>query len=90
MPLATISALDTRPAAAWQALGVRLVIDPFTAQVLAVEAVRAAYGRFLRDGATGSDAAAVMRAYHELPALAGLDAYYAIEDRRTERGQRNP
>ncbi|MGD8418360.1 MAG: isocitrate lyase/PEP mutase family protein, partial [Pseudomonadales bacterium] len=56
-PLATITSLDARPAADWAALGWNLVIDPFTAQVLAVEAIRGAYERFQASGSTGADLA---------------------------------
>jgi 2-methylisocitrate lyase-like PEP mutase family enzyme len=83
-PLATITALDARPRAEWAELGMNLIIDPFTAQVLAYDAVRQAYGRFQSAGATGSDAKRVFEIYRELPSAAGLDALYAIEDATTE------
>ncbi|MGD8831881.1 MAG: isocitrate lyase/PEP mutase family protein [Pseudomonadales bacterium] len=85
-PLATITSLDARPAADWAALGWNLVIDPFTAQVLAVEAIRGAYERFQASGSTGADLATVFATYRELPGIAGLGALYAIEDATTERG----
>lgn len=86
MPLATIAALDARSPEAWQSLGVRLVIDPFTAQVLAVDAIAGAYRRFCTEGRTGCDLRALMRSYRELPDLAGLEAYYEIERQTTESG----
>lgn len=84
-PLATITSLDARTKAAWADLGWNLIIDPFTAQVLAFDAVRAAYEGFQRSGQTGADMAAVFRTYRQLPEVAGLDALYAIEDVTTER-----
>lgn len=84
-PLATITSLDARTKAAWADLGWNLIIDPFTAQVLAFDAVRAAYEGFQQAGQTGADMAAVFRTYRELPGMAGLDALYAIEDMTTER-----
>ncbi len=83
-PLATIASLDARPAATWAALGVSLVIDPFTAQVLAVEALRRAYRSFRNSGRTGSEPRDVMAAYRRLQDYAGLDRFYAIEDATTE------
>ena len=85
-PLATIASLDLRPEADWRNLGWQLVIDPFTAQVLAVNAVQNAYRRFMDSGTTGARRDEIMAAYRELAGLAGLDALYAIEDATTERG----
>ena len=84
-PLATIASLDARSAESWRQLGWRLIVDPFTAQVLAVEAVRSAYRRFVANGATGTDVRQVMATYRTLAELAGLPALYAIEDATTER-----
>ncbi len=84
-PLATITSLDSRSPEAWAELGWNLVIDPFTAQVLAFEAVREAYAQFQRTGRTGVDMAAVFRTYRELPEIAGLEPLYAIEDLTTEK-----
>lgn len=84
-PLATITSLDARAPAQWAALGWNLIIDPFTAQVLAFDAVRSAYRRFQQQGATGADRGRVFEIYRELPAAAGLDALYAIEDATTEK-----
>ncbi len=85
-PLATIAPFDAVPAERWREAGWRLVIDPITAQVLAVDAIRRAYERFAEAGTTGRAAADVLARYRELPALAGLEALYEIEDRTTERG----
>lgn len=87
-PLATITSLDARPPAEWEAFGWNLVIDPFTAQVLAYDAVRNAYRRFRESGATGADRGRVFEIYRELPAMAGLDALYVIEDLTTEKEDR--
>ena len=84
-PLASITSLDLRSRAEWQALGWRLVIDPFTAQVVAVKAIQAAYGQFMQTGATGTDRAEIMATYRTLAELAGLNPLYAIEDATTER-----
>ncbi len=84
-PLATIAALDARTAADWDALGWRLVIDPFTAQVLMVDVVRAAYQSFAATGATGQTVKNLFSVYRELPGIAGLEELYAIEDRTTEK-----
>lgn len=84
-PLATITSLDARSAESWAELGWNLVIDPFTAQVLAFDAVRAAYEQFQRTGQTGADLSRVFQTYRELPEMAGLEALYAIEDATTEK-----
>ena len=84
-PLATITALDNKSAQTWEGLGWNLVIDPFTAQVLAFDAVRDAYRNFQSNGTTGANAEALFRTYRELPGIAGLDELYAIEDRTTEK-----
>ncbi len=86
VPLATITTFGSRSPAQWRALGCALVIDPITPQVLAVQAVQAAYRRLQREGSYGVDARALFALYRELPGLAGLDALYAIEDDTTERG----
>ena len=85
VPLATITALDAKSPAEWSELGWDLIIDPFTAQVLAFEAVRTAYQQFQDTGRTGTDREALFAIYRELPGVAGLDELYAIEDATTER-----
>ena len=84
-PLATITSLDARSAAAWRELGWSVVVDPFTAQVLAVQAVQQAYGRFMAEGSTGVDRDAVFATYRTLADLAGLGPLYEIEDATTEK-----
>lgn len=83
-PLATITSLDARSADAWRELGWSLVVDPFTAQVLSVQAVQQAYSRFITEGSTGVDRDAVFATYRTLADLAGLGPLYAIEDATTE------
>ena len=84
--LAAIVSLDLFPEDVWRRRGFGLVIDPFTAQVEAVRAVRAVYETFARVGSTGTDRREVMQGYSELAGLAGLDPLYGIEDATTERG----
>ncbi|MFT7653010.1 MAG: 2-methylisocitrate lyase-like PEP mutase family enzyme [Candidatus Azotimanducaceae bacterium] len=83
LPLATITAMDQAQAPKWQ--GWDLIIDPFTAQVLAVTAVQNAYQRYVKTGETGVDLRELFDAYHELDTLAGLEPLYTIEDWTTER-----
>lgn len=84
-PLATISSLDTRRTEAWRDLGWRLVVDPFTAQAVVVDALRTLYGRFMAEGETGTDRQRIQQTYRTLSDLAGLAPLYAIEDETTER-----
>ena len=83
-PLATITSLDAKQAKTWAELGWNLIIDPFTAQVLAFAAVRGAYQRFQSSGSTGADIESLFQIYRELPNVAGLGELYAIEDATTE------
>lgn len=84
-PLATIASLDARPPGEWRTLGWSLVVDPFTAQVLAVDAIRSAYDAFIASGSTGTDRARIQASYRALADLAGLGPLYAIEDETTEK-----
>jgi len=84
-PLATITSLDAKQKKQWAELGWNLIIDPFTAQVLAFEAVRNAYQRFQTSGSTGTDTKSLFQTYRQLPVVAGLDELYAIEDATTEK-----
>ena len=83
-PLAAITSLDTRTPGQWSDLGWRLIIDPFTAQVLALDAVRNAYRHFIEHGNTGHDRRDIFAIYREIPELAGLNDLYEIEDNTTE------
>lgn len=80
-PLAAMVAADTKLPAGWA-----LVIDPFTGQVLAYQAVRDAYTRLVREGTSGHSLKALMAVYRELPGMAGLEELYELERRTTEPG----
>lgn len=84
-PLATIASLDARDAREWRAMGWSLVVDPFTAQAVVVDALRSLYARFMEEGATGTDRKKIQETYRKLADLAGLAPLYAIEDETTER-----
>jgi 2-methylisocitrate lyase-like PEP mutase family enzyme len=84
-PLAALAAFDTRSREAWHASGWPLVIDPFSGQVLAYQAMRDAHSRFQADGATGHDPADLFRVYREVQQAAGMEDFYAIEERSTEK-----
>ncbi len=83
--LATITAMDNVHSDIWRDTGWNLVIDPFTAQVAAVQAVQAAYGGFQAKGSTQMDLKSLFATYHTLGTIAGLEALYAIEDVTTEK-----
>ncbi len=84
-PIATFAALGSRSADDWHSLGVSLVIDPFTPQVLALRAVKDAFESFQAAGTTGVDAAEVFALYGDLDEIAGFVDLYAIEDHTTEK-----
>lgn len=84
-PLAAMAAFGTRSKAEWRALGWPLIIDPFSGQVLAYQAMRDAYARFQADGATADDQTEVFRVYRDLQVAAGMDDFYVIEERSTEK-----
>ncbi len=84
-PIVTFGALSGRPLADWQALGVSLVIDPFTPQVLAVKAMQAAYDGFITSGDPGHTTAEIFETYNKLDELAGFAELYSIEDATTEK-----
>lgn len=84
-PLATITSMDHAHKPRWRDSGWNLIIDPFTAQVLSVQAVQQAYTAFARDGTSGADLQALFETYDSLDEMAGLSELYAIEDRTTER-----
>jgi hypothetical protein len=75
-PLATIAALDSRSGAQWREWGWRVIIDPFTARVLSVQAIRRAYEQFQASGSTGHQPRELFDIYRELPALAGLERVF--------------
>ena len=84
-PLAAITSLDARTSDEWKNLGWQLIIDPFTAQVIALDAVRSAYRQFQATGKTGFSTHKIFEIYRELPHLAGLDPLFEIEDQTTEK-----
>lgn len=68
----------------WGDQGWRLVIDPFTGQVTALDAVRRAYA--VLAGAAPGDLDELMGVYRDLPVIAGLEELYDIERATTEPG----
>ncbi len=84
-PLAAMASFGSRTREQWRGLGWPLVIDPFTGQVAGYLAARGALKRFIEDGASGEDEAALAAGYEEIKRAAGMDALYAIEARTTER-----
>lgn len=85
-PLVTFASLGARPASAWADLGWAVILDPFTAQVLANTTVERAYRSLLEEGHLGVRAAEIMDGYRHLPAQAGLNELYDIERATTEPG----
>ncbi len=85
-PLATIASLDQRSAATWTDLGYRLVIDAFTGQTAAIDAIRTAYREQREQGHTTVGLARHLEVYADLPRLAGLEELYDIERATTEPG----
>ncbi|MGH1490523.1 MAG: isocitrate lyase/PEP mutase family protein [Acidimicrobiales bacterium] len=85
VPLVTFSSFAGRTADEWTDLGWSVVLDPFSAQVLAHQTVEHAYRRVLTEGDFGVSASDVMTGYRELPAAAGLDELFDIESATTER-----
>ncbi len=86
VPLVTFSSLATRSVDAWSELGWSVVLDPFSAQVIAHEAVAQAYRRVLDGGDFGTSPSEIMSGYRKLSAAAGLDELYDIERATTEPG----
>ncbi|MEC8867479.1 MAG: isocitrate lyase/phosphoenolpyruvate mutase family protein, partial [Pseudomonadota bacterium] len=84
VPVATITSLDSRLPAEWASLGWDLIIDPFTAQTAAVDAISNAYQQFRQSGTTGLDRNDIFAHYRLLADIAGLQEFYEIEDRTTE------
>lgn len=84
-PLSTITSMDQARGPGWAEAGWELIIDPFTAQVLAVQAVQTAYESFMRNGSSGTDLKSLFATYNQLDVLAGMQALYDIEDQTTER-----
>ena len=85
-PLAAMGSFGSRTRAEWEELGWALVIDPFTGQVAGWLAAREASRHFLEEGASGEDEAAIGAGYEAIKQAAGMDDWYAIEERTTEKG----
>jgi methylisocitrate lyase len=86
VPTVAMAGLDSRAPGEWAEFGYRMVIDPFTGQAVAHDALRQAYQRLKAHGSTGHEFGALMDVYKTLPALAGLDGLYDIERATTEPG----
>ena len=86
VPLVTFASLSARSSDEWSQLGWRVVLDPFTAQVMAHEVVETAYRSLLAGHSSGAGEADIMAGYRRLPAAAGLDELYDIERATTEPG----
>lgn len=86
VPLVTFSSMATRSVEEWSELGWSIVLDPFSAQVLAHQAVEQAYRRVLADGDFGVSTREIMSGYRKLPGTAGLEELYDIERATTEPG----
>jgi methylisocitrate lyase len=84
-PLAAMGAHGTRSKQEWTDLGWPLVIDPFSGQVLAFQAMRDAYQHFQEHGTAQRDNSEVFAVYRELPGFAGMEQLYDIEARTTEK-----
>ena len=88
-PLVTFSSLPTRTSEEWAEGGWRVVLDPFSAQVLAHQVVEGFYRSVLAgvDGVSPSfDPREIMAGYRTLPGTAGLEELYDIERATTEPG----
>jgi methylisocitrate lyase len=84
--VAVLSRLDARPPAEWRELGYALVLDPFTGQVVAFDALQRAYQAQLDGRRLERSQDELSAIYHRLPAVAGLEALYDIERATTEPG----
>ena len=85
-PLVTFASLTQRSAAAWTDLGWRVVLDPFSAQVLAHLAVERFYRAALAGEPHEPSPGQIMAGYRDLPGVAGLEELYDIERATTEPG----
>ncbi|MFT6435286.1 MAG: methylisocitrate lyase [Candidatus Azotimanducaceae bacterium] len=84
-PIVTFGALGARSPAEWRELGISLVLDPFTPQVLAIRAMQLAYRNYMQSGSTGHSHKDIFAVYNQLGEIAGFDDLYAIEDATTEK-----
>ena len=84
-PLSLMAPADRLDQTTLAAHGFNLLIDPFTGQVLAHEAMRLAYERIAATGGSGRPLDELMSLYRQLHETAGMEELYALEERTTER-----
>ena len=84
-PVVCFGALGGRSPEQWRALGISLVIDPFTVQVLQVRAMQASYADFFAAREPTLQLQELFATYNQLDQLAGFEELYAIEDMTSER-----
>ena len=85
VPKVSFGALAGKTQAEWAKLGVSLVIDPFTPQVLQVQALQRTYADFFAGEVMDPDIKSLFTTYNQLDDLAGFGEYYALEDETTEK-----
>ena len=84
-PLSLMGAAGSWSTDLLQEAGFKLLIDPFTGQVVMYRALREAYRRLHADGESGEPYDELMQDYREIHEVAGLPDFYALEERTTER-----
>ncbi len=84
-PLSLMAPADRLDQPTLAAHGFTLLIDPFTGQVLAYEAMQRAYESIAAAGTSGRSVDELMTLYRQVQRTAGMDELYAIEERSTER-----
>lgn len=84
-PLSLMAPADRLDATELARHGFNLLIDPFTGQVLAHEALRTAYERIASTGQSGRSVDELMSLYREMQSMAGMEELYKLEERTTER-----
>ena len=84
-PLSLMGAAGSWSTDLLQEAGFKLLIDPFTGQVVMYRALREAYQRLHADGESGEPHDELMQDYREIHEVAGLPDFYALEERTTER-----
>ena len=84
-PLAMMGNADRLDRETLTANGFNVLIDPFTGQVAAYGAMRDAYRGIAGSGSSGHDVDELISLYREIQDMAGMDEWYALEERTTER-----
>jgi 2-methylisocitrate lyase-like PEP mutase family enzyme len=87
-PLAAMVIGAGRPAAEMLAAGYALSVDPMGAQVLAYRAMKAGYEGIRAGTGFGMSGPEVLEVIREIGETISIDALYEIEERTTERDQR--